>query len=74
MNASPAPIDTPLRQAWREVEGKEPLRRDVIERGGTSKLGLAGRFALRDLHSLFQRCLGLSGLRVSVSRGVLAVS
>ena len=64
---------TPLRQAGREGEGKEPLRRAVIERGGTSKLGLAGRFAIRELNILFQRCLSPSGLRVPVSRGVLAV-
>lgn len=34
----------------------------------------AGRLALRDLDILFQVCLGLSGLRVPVSHGVLAVS
>ncbi len=75
MNASTATADTPLRQAWSStVEGTRPLRRDMIERGGPSKLGLAGRLALRDLKILFQVCLGLSGLRVPVSPGVLAVS
>jgi hypothetical protein len=34
----------------------------------------AGRLALRDLNILFQVCFGLSGLRVPVSHGVLAVS
>ena len=33
-----------------------------------------GRLAPRDLDRLFQVCLGLSGLRVPVSPGVLAVS
>ena len=34
----------------------------------------AGRLALRDLNILFQVCFGLSGLRVPVSQGVLALS
>jgi hypothetical protein len=34
----------------------------------------ASRLALRDLHILYQVCVGLSGLRVFVSPGVLAVS
>jgi hypothetical protein len=34
----------------------------------------ADRLAPRDLDILFQVCLGLSGLRVPVSPGVLAVS
>jgi len=48
----------------RAAESKRPLRRDVIERGGTSKLGLVGRFAPRDLDVLsgdwlrrLRRCL-----------------
>jgi hypothetical protein len=36
--------------------------------------GQAGRLAPCDLDILFQVCLGLSGLRVPVSLGVLAVS
>jgi len=35
---------------------------------------LADRLAPQGLNILFQVCLGLSGLRVPVSRGVLAVS
>ena len=34
----------------------------------------ASRLTLRDLNILFQVCFGLSGLRVPVSHGVLAVS
>jgi hypothetical protein len=34
----------------------------------------AGRLALRGLDILYQVCLGLSGIRVPVSPGVLAVS
>jgi hypothetical protein len=36
--------------------------------------GQAARLAPRDLNILFQVCLGLSGLRVPVSHGVLSVS
>ena len=36
--------------------------------------GQAGRLAPCDLNILFQVCLGLSGLRVPVSHGVLTVS
>ena len=36
--------------------------------------GQASRLALRGLNILFQVCFGLSGLRVPVSPGVLAVS
>ena len=57
-----------------KIDGKGLLRREVIERSGTSKLGLAGRLALRDLNILFQVCVGPSGFRALVSRGVLTVS
>jgi hypothetical protein len=57
-----------------KIDGKGLLRREVIERGGTSKHGLAGGLAPRDLNIQFQVCFGLLGLRVLVSQGDLAVS
>ena len=47
-----------------------PLRQASMRLGGM----LAGRLAPRALNVLFQVRLGLSGLCVPVSRGVLAVS
>ena len=74
MNASAAIVDSQLR---RIIDGKKPLRRDVIECGGTSKLGLAGRLALHTLNILLgdrlcrlRRCLSRShGDRHPRSRG-----
>jgi hypothetical protein len=64
MNASAAIADSQLRLI---IDGKKPLRRDVIERGGTSKLGLAGRLAPHTLNILLgdwirrlRRCLSRS--------------
>jgi hypothetical protein len=37
-----------------EVKGGKLLRRELIERGGTSKLGLAGRLAAWPVNALFQ--------------------
>jgi hypothetical protein len=71
MNASAAIADSLLRL---KIDGKKPPRRDVIERGVTSKLGLAGRLAPRTLNILFQVCLGSSGLRVPVSLCDCAIS
>ena len=70
-DASAAIADSLLR---RIIDGKKPLRRDVIERGGTSKLGLAGRLAPRNLNILFQVCLGSLELRVPVSQCDCAIS
>jgi hypothetical protein len=47
-----------------------PLRQAALQLCGMP----AGRLALRDRTILFQVYLGLSGLRVPVSLGVLAVS
>ena len=57
MNASTAPADTSLPQAWLHVPRSQ-----------------ASRLAPRGLNVLVQVRLRLSGLRVPVSRDVLAVS
>ncbi len=50
-------------------------RRDVATTSVAASFARpADRLALRGLDILFQVCLGLSGLRVSVSHGVSAVS
>ena len=53
--------------------GKVTIRRELIERGGSSEAWYGG-LAPRDLDRLFQVCLGLSGVHTPASRGVLAVS
>jgi len=44
-----------------KIDGKKLLRRDAIERGGTSKLGLAGRFAACPLNVLHEYASGSHG-------------
>jgi hypothetical protein len=80
MNGSTATADTPLRQAGMRLHGEsEPtcgkvtIRRDVIERDGSSEAWYGG-LAPRGLDALFQVRLGLSALRAPVSHGVSAVS